>query len=139
MREVESPQTPVDTVLLLEKEVLVRTAIAEYLRGCGYRVIEATTTDEALVILNEPNIKVDIVLSEVQMPGAMDGFGIAKWIRQHRPDVQVILAGSVEKATATAGDLCENGPHLKKPYDPQQVLDWIKRLRAAQRKNDQKA
>jgi CheY-like chemotaxis protein len=134
--QAEFPQTTRDTVLLLEDDVLQRAAIAEYLRDCGYRVIEGTSTDEALVILDEPTIKVDVVFSDAQMPGTVDGFGLAKWIRQHRPDLKMLLTSSAEKAAATAGDLCEEGPHLKKPYEPQQVLDWIKRLRASQRNKD---
>ena len=43
--------------------------------------------------------------------------------------LDVILAGTIEKAAEEAGDLCEEGPHLKKPYEPQQVVDWIKKLR----------
>jgi hypothetical protein len=43
--------------------------------------------------------------------------------------VQVVLSGSVVKAAHAAGDLCEEGPHLTKPYEPQQVVEWIKKLR----------
>jgi hypothetical protein len=39
------------------------------------------------------------------------------------------LAGTPEKAAHEAGDLCEKGPHLTKPYEPSQVVDWIKKLR----------
>jgi hypothetical protein len=61
----------------------------------------------------------------------MDGFGLAKWVRENRPGVQVILTGSVEKAAHAAGDLCLEGPHLAKPYEPHQVVEWIKRLKAS--------
>ena len=120
-----------DTVLVVEDEVLIRTAIAEYLRHCGYRVVEAASADEALVILNETDIQVDIVFSDIKMPGAMDGFGLAKWVRENKPGLEVILTGTIEKAANVAGDLCEHGPHLEKPYEPQQVIEWIKRLRAS--------
>jgi CheY-like chemotaxis protein len=129
--KVNFPQTSMETVLVVEDEVLVRTAIAEYLRHCGYRVIETASSDEAIVVLSEPKIQVDIVFSDVQMPGSLDGFGLSKWVREHRRGLDIILTGTVEKAAEAAGDLCENGPHLKKPYEPQQVLEWIKRLRAS--------
>ncbi len=109
---------------------MARTAIAAYLRDCGYRVIETASADEAIVILNDLKIAVDIVFSVVRMPGSLDGFGLAKWVREHRPGVVIILTGSMEKAASAAGELCENGPHLKKPYEPQQVVEWIRRLRA---------
>jgi CheY-like chemotaxis protein len=128
---LEIRQTELETILIVEDEVLVRTAIAEYLRHCGYRVVETTSSDEALSVLQEVDIKVDVVLSDVKISGAMDGFGLAKWVRENRPGVQVILTGSVEKAAHAAGDLCEDGPHLAKPYEPQQVIEWIKRLKAS--------
>lgn len=128
---LEIRQTELETILIVEDDVLVRTALAEYLRHCGYRVVEATSADEALSVLQEVDIKVDVVLSDVKISGAMDGFGLAKWVRKNRPGVQVILTGSVEKAAHAAGDLCEDGPHLAKPYEPQQVIEWIKRLKAS--------
>lgn len=125
------PQTALETVLVVEDEVLVRTAIAEYLRHCGYRVIETASADEALIVLQEKNIQIDIVFSDVEMPGGMDGFGLAKWVRAHRPDLQIILTSTLTKAAHAAGELCEDGPHLEKPYEPQQVIEWIKKLKAS--------
>jgi two-component system, response regulator PdtaR len=62
------------TVLVVEDEVLVRMVIADYLRDCGFRVLEASTADEAMRVLGT-NERVDIVFSDVQMPGSLDGFG----------------------------------------------------------------
>lgn len=131
VRESSLPAAAMETVLIVEDDVLVRTGIAVYLRDCGFRVIETASTDEALVVLNDPNMAVDIVFGNVRMPGSMDGFGLAKWVRQHRPGLEVVLAGTVEKAADAAGELCENGPDLKKPYEPQQVLEWIRTRRAS--------
>jgi CheY-like chemotaxis protein len=104
--------------------------IAEYLRHCGFKVIEAVNADEALLILQESELQVDVVFSDVEMPGSMDGFALAKWIRANRPGTDVILAGSPSRAANAAGNLCENGPALSKPYEPQVVLDRIRRLLA---------
>jgi len=118
------------TVLVVEDEVLIRMVISEYLRECGYRVIEAAHADEAISILKEPDVDVDIVFSDVEMVGSMDGFALGRWVRANRPEVQVIMAGSPERAANMAGDLCESGPLLSKPYDPQFALDRIRRLLA---------
>jgi hypothetical protein len=48
-----------------------------------------------------------------------------------RPGPDVILTGTLVTAAHAAGDLCEDGPHLSKPYQPQQVVEWIKKLRNA--------
>jgi CheY-like chemotaxis protein len=74
---------------------------------------------------------VDVVLSDVEMPGPMNGFGFAKWARSVRPGLKIVLAASPERATHAAAELCEHGPLLTKPYDHKLVLQHIKRLLAA--------
>jgi CheY-like chemotaxis protein len=115
---------------VVEDEVLVRSTIAEYLRSCGYRVIEAVNADEALIVIRNLEIKVDIVFSDVEMPGTMDGFALASWIRKNRPELDVILAGSVTRAADSAEKLCDDGP-LPKPYQAETVVRQIRRLLAA--------
>jgi CheY-like chemotaxis protein len=122
------PTTPSPTVLVVEDEVLVRLVIADYLRECGYRVHEAAHAAEAVAVLESGTVAIDIVFSDVQMPGEMDGFGLARWVRTHRPGVRVILTSSVERSADIAATLCEAGPLLEKPYEPQGVVDRIRQL-----------
>lgn len=128
--EAESPQQSKPTVVVVEDEILVRMTIAQYLRDCGFRVIEAVSGEEALLILQQHDIAVDVVFTDVQLGAGIDGFAVAQWVRSNRPRVKLILAGTPERAASAAGTLCEEGPHLAKPYDPQIVLDRIKRLLA---------
>jgi DNA-binding response OmpR family regulator len=123
--------TPLDTVLLVEDEVLIRLPIAEYLRHCGYRVLEAANADEGLTILQKADVRVDVVLSDIEMPGSIDGFGLAQWVRANRPGMDVVLVGTPQRAANAAAGLCESGPTLMKPYEPQAVHDRIKQLLAA--------
>ena len=117
-------------VLVVEDEVLVRMVIADYLRDCGYAVIEAGSAKEA-VALFEADVEVDVVFSDVQMPGEMDGFGLAHWVHRHRPDTEVILTSGAVKAADAAADLCDDGPLLQKPYDSDDVARRIRQLMAA--------
>lgn len=119
-----------ETILVVEGDVLARIVICEYLRQCGYRVIEAVSTDEALVVLQQPSVEIDIVLTEVTSRGAMTGFALTQWVRANKPQIDVIMAGSVARAADAAANLCETGPLLAKPYEPRLVVDRIKRLRA---------
>jgi CheY-like chemotaxis protein len=112
-------------MLVVEDEVLIRMAISQYLRECGYRVIEAANADEALQILQSES-QIDLVLSDIEMPGSIDGFGLAQWIRKNRQGLVIILAGSAERAAKSAGELCDSGPTMSKPYDPQLLLDTIR-------------
>jgi DNA-binding response OmpR family regulator len=114
-------------ILMVEPDVLVRQPIAEYLRECGYKVVETGSTDEALLVVNARTMSIDIVLADAQAPGKLDGFGLARWMRENQPSAKVILAGTVANEAKEAGDLCEEGPLLSKPYDPQLLVDRIKR------------
>jgi CheY-like chemotaxis protein len=125
---------PREIVLVVEDEVLVRYVISDYLRECGYQVIEASNADEACQVLQEASIAVDVLLSNVQMPGLMDGFALARWVRANRSEVGVILVGTITRAADAAAQLCDEGPMLSKPYEPQAVVDRIKRLLAERKR-----
>ena len=58
-------------------------------------------------------------------------FRLRAGARSVRPGVDIVLAGTPERAAHAAGELCEKGPHLMKPYEPKVVLDRIKGLLAA--------
>lgn len=119
---------PAEMILVVEDEVLIRMVISEYLRECGFKVIEAANADEAIIILEQANLKIDIVFSDIEMPGSMDGFGLSRWLRHNKPELKVILAGTVARAANAAADLCDEGPTLAKPYEPKAVVDRIRRL-----------
>lgn len=71
------------------------------------------------------------MFTDVEMPGSMDGFAVAQWVRANAPDIDVILAGSVYRSAQAASDLCDQQDHVPKPYDSQSVRDRIHRLLAS--------
>ncbi|WP_413992953.1 response regulator [Labrys okinawensis] len=121
-------------ILLVETDILIRTPLAEYLRDCGYRVMEATAAGEARELLVHGTIPVDIVMIAVSAE-ERSGFELAAWVRSNKPDCEVVLAGTPAKAAEKAGDLCEEGPALGRPYDHKFVLEHIKRLMAARQRD----
>ena len=79
---VQSKADQVQTILVVEDEALLRITLVDHLRSVGYRVAEAGTAEEAVrVLLSSSNI--DLVFSDVELPGAMGGFALAVWIRRH--------------------------------------------------------
>ncbi len=122
--------TAPETILVVEDEVLIRLVISEYLRECGYKVHEAADANEAVAVLQSPDVSIDLVFSDVLMPGDMDGFGLARWIRDNRPMVRVMLTSSIDRSAEIAGTLCEAGPMLDKPYESHNVVTRIKQLLA---------
>ena len=117
---------------MVDNDVLVRLVVSDYLRECGYRVIEAANANEALLVLNKAEFNVNVVFTDVELPGSMDGFGLFKWIRENKPGVVTFLVGTVGRAASAAAELCESGPHLTKPYQPETLRDHIMRLLAEQ-------
>ena len=97
--------------------------IADYLRECGYRVFEGVTANDVVTVLGTQQ-KIDVVFAEVQLSASMDGFGLAQWVREKHPGVDVILTAGIASAAEQAADLCDDGP-LEKPYHPQEVVRRI--------------
>ncbi|HVJ52327.1 MAG TPA: response regulator [Aliidongia sp.] len=117
-------------ILIVDSDILVRHPLAEYLRECGYHVLEASTAAEARTFIADAEVSIDAVLADVAGPGE-GGFALASWIRANHPHIEIALAGTLDKAAQKAGDLCREGPTLTKPYDHQFILDHIRRLLAA--------
>jgi CheY-like chemotaxis protein len=117
------------TILLVDDEVLTRMTIARQLRDCGYTVIEAANAEEALIVLGHRPVELHIVLTDIEMPGSMDGFALANWVRQNLPELEVILAGTLPRAVDAAVKLCESGP-VPGRYERHNLLAAIKRLMA---------
>src|SRR4051812_26656197 len=91
----------VTTALVLDGDALVRMPVVQFLRDCGYRVVEAASTDEAVAILKTDAL-VDVVLSEIDIPGSMNGFRFAVWARSVRPELKILLAATPERTVRNA-------------------------------------
>ncbi|MFC3579280.1 response regulator [Sphingomonas hylomeconis] len=126
------------SVLIVDSDIIVRHALADYLRHCGYRVVEAASSDEAQLALAEASLSVDVVLCDVAVAGHQSGFELATWVRQNRPELEVKLTASVEGAAKAAANLCDGGPHLGRPYEPDSVVDYIIQRRATQQRNSER-
>lgn len=120
-----------ETVLFVDPDVLVRLAVTDYLRRCGYTVIEALNGSEALKILRA-GTKVDAVFSEVELDGEMDGFSLAQTLRQEFPGIEIILASGPSVIAKKSGELCDEST-LPKPYHPDQLARRLQQVFARRR------
>ena len=101
------------TILVVEDEGLIRISVTEYLQESGYRVFEARNVAEAKTVLNG-DTTVDLVFSDVNMPGKETGFDLEKWLRLYRPRTKVILTSGYPHPTEKTDNLRE--PLMPKPY-----------------------
>ena len=127
----EKPGDSHATLMLLEPDILARMSIAEYLRLCGYTVIEALKAEDVFTVL-EAGTPVDILLAEVRLEGGQDGFELAKQVREKHPAVDVILTAGVANTAGKVGKLCDDGP-LEKPFHPQELIRRINLIRERRR------
>jgi DNA-binding NtrC family response regulator len=114
MPQEQSSAAPV--VLIVEIDVLLGLVTASNLRDAGFEVIEAANPAEALRILDR--IPVDVLFSDIDMPGNIDGLALAQWVRQSQADTRIILTSGAAKAP---GDVEEYASFLPKPYAEKDV------------------
>jgi CheY-like chemotaxis protein len=119
-------QSGLQRILVVEDDILVRLMIAEELRGAGFVVLEAMNADEALTML-EGSSRIDLVMTDVMMPGSIDGLGLAAAVRSKWPRLKIVVA-SVEAPAWPGPGLAD--AFIGKPYDPARVVRWIKELLA---------
>src|SRR3984885_8739022 len=111
---VSAPRVPV--ILVVEDEVLLRLALADHLQGCGFTVLEAGDAHEAIKII-EAGREIDVEFTDVKMPGVIDGFGLAMWVRDNQPGLAVFVASGYSGKLDLARELCAGEQFFAKPYD----------------------
>lgn len=117
--------TPV--VLIAEDDVLVRFTTAEILRDAGYVVLEAVDASEAIALISTGH-PLDLVLSDVRMPGEMDGVALSHAIKGLRPHLPIVMVSShLEPDTVHGGDA-----FLSKPYQPENLLKLVEEFVGAE-------
>lgn len=113
-------------VLVVEDEFLLRWPASEYLRDSGYRVIEAGSVSEAMVVLSS-HARVDAVFSDINLQGELNGHALARWLDKHHPTVPILLT-SGDKAAAASVSTGAGRSFISKPYSLADVDQLIKAL-----------
>jgi CheY-like chemotaxis protein len=116
-------------VLFVEDEVLVSALMSDVLEERGFEVHAMETGDAALEYL-QSGAPVDVLFTDINMPGDLDGAELAREARNLRPDLPVVYASG----RYTAGDLMPMVPRslfLAKPYDPIEACTLLNRLAPA--------
>jgi CheY-like chemotaxis protein len=105
------------TVLVVDDDREVRELALAVLELAGYRVLEAASGDEAhRLLLSHPDLRVDVLFTDVVMPGLLDGVDLANAARALRPGLQVLFATGFASLVRDNRDHDMHGPVLRKPY-----------------------
>ena len=109
-------------ILIVEDELLIRLMLSDGLRDEGYHVIEACNADEAQTILL--TLVPDMLISDVRMPGSIDGMGLLKIVRDEFPSLPVIItSGHLDPMQAQTEGATQ---FFRKPYSMEHVVQSVR-------------
>jgi CheY-like chemotaxis protein len=119
-----SGDTPV--VLLVEDELLVRMAAADDLQDAGFHVLEAANADVALAVLESCSNDVQVLFTDIDMPGSMNGLDLAESVQQRWPHISLLISSAYHKPHP--GQMPDEGRFVPKPYSREDVVQHIREL-----------
>jgi len=105
-------------ILVVDDEPLLRMDLEDSLYITGYQVVGAASADEAIAVLSERN-DIGLVVTDIQMPGSMDGLGLLRTIRDRWPPVRIMIASS--QTRFERGQVPEDVPIFAKPFAYAQI------------------
>jgi signal transduction histidine kinase/ActR/RegA family two-component response regulator len=125
--EPPPPRGKGETVLAVDDDDAWRQLATRQLAELGYGVREAENAAAALALLEaEPGI--DLVFSDVAMPGRLDGRGLARQIRTRWPRINVVLASGLARAKVFDGSVAADTPFLTKPYRKEDLARTLREV-----------
>jgi len=116
-----------ETILLVEDEPVLRELVAKVLQEYDYRVLEAETGVQALKVWEEHQGKVDLLLTDMVMPGGVSGAELAHRLRQRKPDLRVIYSSGYSSEIVGKNFSENDAVFLAKPYRPPQLAQRVRR------------
>jgi len=119
-----SHQLPV--VLLVEDEPLVRMAAADDLQDAGFHVLEAANADVALAVLESCSNDVQVLFTDIDMPGSMNGLDLAENVQQRWPHISLLISSAYHRPGLET--LPDDGRFVPKPYCSDDVVQQIREL-----------
>jgi signal transduction histidine kinase len=115
------------TVLLVEDETPLRKLISQVLKSAGHTVLEAASGDEALALSARHAGTIDLLLTDVIMPG-MNGPELVARLRGRRPSMTIVFMSGYDKELVGKQDLGASASFLPKPFSPRALLHRIDSL-----------
>jgi CheY-like chemotaxis protein len=123
---VRQMDEPAKTVLVVDDDREVRELALAVLEESGYRVLEAASGDEAYrLLLSHPDLRIDVLFTDVVMPGQLDGIDLAGAARALRPELQVLFATGFANLVRNHRDIDMHGPVLRKPYRARELCGAV--------------
>lgn len=114
-------------MLIVEDEPLIRMCAADFAEEAGYLALEAGDAAEAVAIL-ERGEDVEILFTDITLPGGMDGIALAALVAERWPDVRILLASGA--LTTLPAAVAPHAARLPKPYGITQFLEIVEQMKS---------
>jgi DNA-binding response OmpR family regulator len=118
-------------ILLVDDEDLIREILADELDFQGFEVCKAETGDQAAVVIKNPPKALSLLITDIHMPGKMDGIEVGRLMRLHHPALPIIYTTGRPDRFSAIGPLGPKEVLVAKPYTPTAIMDVVRRLLAA--------
>lgn len=114
-------------VLVVEDEAIIRMILVDALEDAGFVTVEAGHADAATATFATRQ-DIAAVVTDLQMPGEMDGLGLARWMDSHAAHVPIIITSGLDRLPDGADLSPSIARVVTKPYDPAEVARWVAEL-----------
>ena len=111
--------------LVVDDDLLILMHTSDILADAGFRTLEASNGDDAKALIDEKGASVTLLFTDVQMPGSIDGFALARHVADHWPDIEIVVASGLLKPQP--GDMPARGTFIAKPFSADVVRDHLRR------------
>jgi CheY-like chemotaxis protein len=118
---------PACRILLVEDEPVIRGIVADMLSDAGFEVTATCTGDEAAILIADSD-RFDVLLTDITMPGLIDGIGLAEHAREVHPALPVVFVSGRPDHARRAEAVGPPSAFMPKPYDVDHVISVIDRL-----------
>jgi CheY-like chemotaxis protein len=123
-------------ILVVDDEPFIVQYVRRVLEHSNYGVVTATNAEQAWAIFEQRRVRISLLLTDIMMPGLMDGLDLAAKIRKVEPAFPILfLTGAIPEGDPRAAGITEKRLVLRKPFFPRELLDFLGAWPAANRQS----
>jgi CheY-like chemotaxis protein len=120
------PDAPAPYALVVDDDALIRMDALDILSEAGFRTFEAVDGDQAIAVLGQHHESIALLFTDVQMPGARDGFAVARETAHQWPHISIVVASG--HARPRSGDLPDGARFVAKPFSAELITNHLKEI-----------
>ena len=112
--------------LAVDDDAIIRIDACQILEEAGFRCLDADSGDAAVAILAEKHERIVVLFTDVEMPGSVDGFALARHVAERWPHIEIVVSSG--RRTPEPGQMPEKAAFITKPFSAEVVHAELRRL-----------